>query len=104
MTDMNHDARISALEENGGSGSQNGMNRGGKGFTLTDSYNSSDRNNCTLEFSHYFFSVSDTIAFYSVLTSYSTIRPDSAVIFNEVLLNEGDGYVIFKFLFEYIYL
>ena len=42
-----------------------------------------------------FVSVSDTIAFYSVLTSYDTIPFDSTLIFNEVLLNEGDGCVMF---------
>ena len=40
-----------------------------------------------------FLPVSDTIAFHSALTSYSTI--ESAVIFNEVILNEGEGYVCF---------
>ena len=35
--------------------------------------------------------LSDTIAFHTVLTSYSTIPDESTVLFNEVLLNEGDG-------------
>ena len=35
--------------------------------------------------------VLDTIAFHTVLTSYETIPTGSAVLFNEVLLNEGDG-------------
>ena len=34
---------------------------------------------------------SDTIAFHTVLTSYDAITEGSAVLFNEVLLNEGDG-------------
>ena len=34
-----------------------------------------------------------TIGFHTVLTSYSTIPESSAVLFNEILLNEGDGYV-----------
>ena len=38
-----------------------------------------------------FFLFSDTIAFHTVLTSYDTISTGSAVEFNEVLLNEGDG-------------
>ena len=38
--------------------------------------------------------VSDTIAFHSVLTSYDTIPGESAVIFNEVILNEGEGCVL----------
>ena len=33
---------------------------------------------------------SDTIGFTSVLTSYSTISVGSILLFNEVLLNEGD--------------
>ena len=46
-----------------------------------------------LKFSWYFF-FSDTIAFHSALTSYSTIPDESAIVFNEVVLNEGDGYVL----------
>ena len=38
-----------------------------------------------------YLSVLDTIAFYSSLPSYSTIPEGSTVVFNEVLLNEGDG-------------
>ena len=38
-----------------------------------------------------FLSFLDTIAFHSALTSYSTIPNQSEVVFNEVLLNEGDG-------------
>ena len=38
--------------------------------------------------------IPNTIAFYSVLTSYSTIPEGSALIFNEVILNDGDGYVL----------
>ena len=34
---------------------------------------------------------SDTIAFHTVLTSYSSISEGSPVLFNEVLLNQGDG-------------
>ena len=37
------------------------------------------------------FSVSDTIAFHSALTSYSTIPDESRVIFNEVIFNEEMG-------------
>ena len=37
------------------------------------------------------FYILDTIAFHTVLTSYSSIPIGSAVQFNEVLLNEGDG-------------
>ena len=40
-----------------------------------------------------FTSVSGTIVFTSVLTSYTTIPIGSTVLFNEVLLNEGDGCV-----------
>ena len=39
------------------------------------------------------FLLSETIAFHTVLTSYSSIPDESAVLFNEVLLNEGDGWV-----------
>ena len=37
------------------------------------------------------FYVSETITFHTVLTSYGTIPDESAVLFNEVLLNEGNG-------------
>ena len=37
------------------------------------------------------FEISGTIAFHTVLTSYDTVPDESAVLFNEVLLNEGDG-------------
>ena len=40
-----------------------------------------------------FYFVSDTIAFHSVLTSYSTIPDGSNILFNEIILNQGDGYV-----------
>ena len=33
----------------------------------------------------------DTITFSAALTSYDTIDYGSTVLFNEVLLNEGDG-------------
>ena len=36
-----------------------------------------------------------TIAFHTVLTSYSTIPDESAVLFNEVLLNQGEGWVVY---------
>ena len=39
-----------------------------------------------------FFPITDTIAFNTVLTSYVSISEGSAFLFNEVLLNEGDGY------------
>ena len=42
--------------------------------------------------------VSDNIAFYSTLTGSSPVPPmpeGSTIIFNEVLLNEGDGWVIY---------
>ena len=35
--------------------------------------------------------ISDTIAFHTVLTIYDTIPDESVVLFDEVLLNEGDG-------------
>ena len=35
--------------------------------------------------------IAETIAFHTVLTSYSTIPYETAVEFNVVLLNEGDG-------------
>ena len=37
------------------------------------------------------FLLSETIAFHTVLTSYDTIAGQSVVVFNEVVLNEGDG-------------
>ena len=36
----------------------------------------------------------DTIAFHSIVISYDTMPLQSAVQFNEVVLNEGDGYVL----------
>ena len=38
-------------------------------------------------------SVSEIIAFHTSLTSYSTIPDEAVLLFNEVLLNEGDGWV-----------
>ena len=35
--------------------------------------------------------LSDTIAFHSTLTSYPTIPDETAVAFNEVILNEAEG-------------
>ena len=53
MTDVELDARVSALEENGGG--------------------------------------ENTITFHTVLTSSSSIPDESAVLFNEVVLNQGEG-------------
>ena len=38
------------------------------------------------------FSIPDTIAFHAVMTSYDTIFAGSPVIFNEIQLNEGNGW------------
>ena len=38
---------------------------------------------------------SETISFNAALTSYDTIPDESAVLFNVVLLNVGDGYVLY---------
>ena len=41
---------------------------------------------------HYvIFFILATVAFHTALTSYSSIPINSAVEFNEVLLNQGDG-------------
>ena len=37
------------------------------------------------------FFTAETIAFNAVLISFDTIPDESAVLFHEVLLNEGDG-------------
>ena len=87
MTDVELDERVTALEENTGGGAQNGtcilennthcnhfMNLKNKDLVVTTPG---------------FFS--DTIAFHVVLTSYSSIPDETPVLFNEVLLNEGDG-------------
>ena len=42
---------------------------------------------------HFKFHTLDTIAFHTVLTDYDPILVLSPVLFNEVLPNEGDGYV-----------
>ena len=40
-----------------------------------------------------YFNISETIAFHTVLTLYSIMREESAVLFDRVLLNKGDGWV-----------
>ena len=37
------------------------------------------------------FSIAETIAFHTVLTAYDTITDESAVLFNNVVLNQGEG-------------
>ena len=46
-------------------------------------------------------SISVTIAFHATMTSYDTIYGGSAVLFNEVLLNQGNGkiYVLLSLCF-----
>ena len=51
------------------------------------------KKNIIIKKKYWIFCISDTVAFHTVLTSYNTIIPESAVLFNEVLLNEGDGQV-----------
>ena len=43
--------------------------------------------------------VAETIMFRTILTSYLSIDEESAVPFNRVLLNKGDGSVIFFFMY-----
>ena len=38
--------------------------------------------------------VSDTIAFHSILTEYDTIEIGSTLIFDRIILNEGDACVL----------
>ena len=85
MTDVEFDARVTALEENGGTSPQNGIQTSTSFFlsklstaeTKTDIFN--------------IFKILDTIAFHAVLTSYDTISTGSTLLFNRVLLNEADG-------------
>ena len=92
VTDVNHDARISALEENGGSGgSQNSRFETQRQQLLNMVDNQIDMFPLKFKFSLLIFA--DTIAFHSALTSYSTIPDETAVVFNEVIFNQGDGYV-----------
>ena len=44
---------------------------------------------CTKEY--WISYVLETIAFHSILTSYSTIPDESTLVFDEALINEGDG-------------
>ena len=37
------------------------------------------------------FLIPETIAFHTVLTSYTEILEEAPVLFNEILINEGDG-------------
>ena len=91
MTDVELDARVTALEENGGG--ENTFN--GK---TTHIFNDKRIMLCfkmEMELDLILnFLISETIAFHAVLTSYSTIPIDSAVLFNEGVLNEGEGYVL----------
>ena len=48
-----------------------------------------------------FVLISDTIAFHSILTFYSAIPIDSAILFNKVLLNEGDGSVFKPYILAF---
>ena len=74
MTDVELDARVTALEKNG---KMNIVSFCLKSACKTVNF----RTLC----------ISDTIAFHTVLTSYDTIPDEIAVLFNEVLLNVGDG-------------
>ena len=114
MTDVELDERVTALEENGGGGNS------GNGKTNTSKLSRENVNKKSIAFLYFhtlcIFNIetqqkvnvmfkmlilqmdnilmnliSDTIAFHTVLTPYSNIPFQSAVLFNEVLLNEGDG-------------
>ena len=87
MTDVELDATVTALEENHGGSVQKS-----KYISFQACFNLENkvpvrRNNLNI----YKIYISDTIAFHTVLTSYDTITENSAVLFNEILLNEGDG-------------
>ena len=82
MTYIELDTRVTALEENGGSVIQNG--------TRNLYFN---RPELVYELQNVdpLFFTSDTIAFHTVLTSYSSMSGGSPVLFNDVLLNLDDG-------------
>ena len=88
MTDVELDARVMALEENGGGAKNGKLNDTFLGICIFF-YDMKIIQACTMEC--WISYVLETIAFHSILTSYSTIPFGSAVLFNEVLLNEGDG-------------
>ena len=46
------------------------------------------------------YAISDTLAFTALLTSYSSIFDGSAVEFNLVITNEGDGLVFLHVAYE----
>ena len=86
MTDVELDARVTVLEENSGVGTENGKSN--HKFLDICMFISNMKIN---KKSYKIFYVLETIAFHSILTSYSSIPDESAVLFNEVLLNEGLG-------------
>ena len=116
MTDVELDERVTALEENNGGGNTENGNKwchSGLPF-LTSKSNKSQSFFCIKNMSqpiqvirlnskiyllkclpHWNLSLSilETIAFTAALPSYSSISYESAVEFNVVLLNEGDGWV-----------
>ena len=77
-TDVNHDARISALEQNGG-GSQNG--NFSSTFRKREQLLNAQPYVSKVFTKENFLSASDTIALHSVLTSYSTIPIGSNATF-----------------------
>ena len=100
MTDVELDERVTALEENGdGSGFVNGnsivphLSMFIQIIHLRSILCLKTKFKNKIHVGHF---ISDTIAFHTVLTSYDTIPEPSTVLFNEVLLNEGDGYVLYK--------
>ena len=90
MTDVELDARVTALEENSGGNSINGTLLNFRWIRLSLSWLSL----FALFICNLRAIFSDTIAFHTVLTSYDSISIGSAVLFNEVLLNKGNGCVL----------
>ena len=110
MTDVELDARVTALEETGGADPSNGkyrlliiILRVQCSITQPTEYSKGIRVNF-MSFSIIYiciilntllhvtlFYILVTVAFHSVLTDNPTISFGSAVLFDQVLLNEGNG-------------
>ena len=88
MTDVELDARVTALEEHGGGG---GGNQNGKNVKFIRIHLFNDVKNIYITMFSVATPVPATIAFHTVMTSYDTISEGSTLLFNEILVNEGDG-------------
>ena len=92
MTDVELDERVTALEENDGGGTGNGkLNDKFMHVSLFRPRSHLAMATQIFDVLTIFFYIVVTIALHTALTSYSSITVGSAVLFNQVLINEGDG-------------